>query len=218
MKDKSSGLSGIIALIVLIVAFLGIRKVFPGIGTVLLVIGGIILLLIVLLVVLVIVFSREKTDKGNTPQTMDSAKIISQGRANLLELRRLSMRVKNLQVHELSGGICKTVDKILLVLKEQPEDLHKVRQFLNYYLPTLRSILTKYVRLEGSGVPAEEMTKSTISCLENISTAMDKQYNNLFDNDKLDLSVEMEALTLACKRDGLLSDEDFQSQEIGKLL
>ena len=29
----------------------------------------------------------------------------------------------------------------------------------------------------------------------------------------LDLSVEMEALTLACKRDGLLTKEDFRLRE-----
>ena len=35
---------------------------------------------------------------------------------------------------------------------------------------------------------------------------MDKQYANLFEDDKLDMSVEMEAMTLACKRDGLIED------------
>jgi len=41
---------------------------------------------------------------------------------------------------------------------------------------------------------------------------MEKQYSSLFDDDKLDLTVDMEALTLACKRDGLL-DEEEESNE-----
>ena len=46
-----------------------------------------------------------------------------------------------------------------------------------------------------------------------IKQAMEKQYKNLFEDDLLDLSVEMKALTLACKRDGLLTEEDFKLQE-----
>jgi hypothetical protein len=40
---------------------------------------------------------------------------------------------------------------------------------------------------------------------------MEKQYNSLFDDDKLDLTVDMEALTLACKRDGLLEKEEGEN-------
>ena len=44
--------------------------------------------------------------------------------------------------------------------------------------------------------------------------AMEKQYNNLFENDILDLTVEMEVLTQICKRDGLLTDADFESEKM----
>ena len=85
----------------------------------------------------------------------------------------------------------------------------QVRQFLNYYLPTLASILSKYAHLEESGVPAEEEARRTQEFLQDIGGAMDKLYAGLFDDDKLDLAVEMETLTLACKRDGLIVGEEF---------
>ena len=44
--------------------------------------------------------------------------------------------------------------------------------------------------------------------------AMEKQYNNLFEIDILDLTVEMEVLTQICKRDGLLTDADFESEKM----
>ena len=43
--------------------------------------------------------------------------------------------------------------------------------------------------------------------LQDIKKAMEKQYENLYDDDKLDLSVEMDAMTMAAKSDGLISDE-----------
>ena len=58
-----------------------------------------------------------------------------------------------------------------------------------------------------------EVTENTIDCLKNIKAAMEKQYNNLFESDILDLTVEMEVLTQICKRDGLLTDEDFQLEK-----
>ena len=42
-----------------------------------------------------------------------------------------------------------------------------------------------------------------------METAMEKQYLNLFEDDKLDLCVEMDVLTRICRQDGLLGD-DFQ--------
>ena len=65
---------------------------------------------------------------------------------------------------------------------------------------------------------AEELLKKDFTVIvtargENSETkAMEKQYNGLFDDDKLDLSVDMEALTLACKRDGLLEDENGEEK------
>ena len=210
-NQKSSGISGILCLIGAIVLFLFLRHFFPALSTVFLVIVGIILLLVILLVVLVIVFSKRKpTEKEGAKAATDANAILSKGRSHLMELRRLEMRVKDRRIRTLSEEICRCIDRILRTLKEQPEDIPAVRQFFNYYLPTLGSILLKYVRLEESGVPAAQITENTVSCLNDIRSAMEKQYANLFEDDMLDLSVEMEALTITCKRDGLLDDADFQ--------
>jgi len=40
---------------------------------------------------------------------------------------------------------------------------------------------------------------------------MENLYEGLFDNDKLNVTVDMEAMTIAIKRDGLLDDEDFKN-------
>jgi 5-bromo-4-chloroindolyl phosphate hydrolysis protein len=98
------------------------------------------------------------------------------------------------------------------VLKQKPQAVSDARQFLNYYLPTLGKILRSYVHLEESGSLTEELKNSTVTHLGEIRKAMEKQYDSLFDNDKLDLSVDMEALTLACKRDGLLEDENGEEK------
>ncbi len=213
-SDSGSGILFFLFIIGFIVLFFVSKKFFPILSTILFIFAVIVILLIVLLVVLVIYFSnsKPKINKGNT--TTDATDtILTKGRENLMEIRRLAMRIRNMQIRSTNEQICRTIDKILRTLKEQPEDIPRVRQFLNYYLPTLKSILTKYIKLQESGVPAEDITQNTIKHMNDIKTAMDKQYANLFNDDILDMSVEMKALTIACKRDGLLSDEDFKATE-----
>ncbi|MBR6769693.1 MAG: 5-bromo-4-chloroindolyl phosphate hydrolysis family protein [Lachnospiraceae bacterium] len=218
MNDNhSSGILGIFGLLGCLLLFFVFKRFFPTVATVLLSIGGIVLLLVVILVVLIIVFafSKPKNTKTGAPAE-DANAILAKGRASVIELRRRTMRIKNDQVRTQGEEICKASDQILRTLKEQPENISQVRQFLNYYLPTLGNILSKYARLEESGAASGEMTINTITCLRDIQTAMEKLYANLFEDDILDLTVEMETLALACKRDGLLDDEAVQLQEEGK--
>lgn len=210
MDNKNSGKSGLISLVVFALIIFVSVKLLPALAKVLLIVLGIVVVLIVVLIVLIIVFSVKKPkEKGNKS---DITSVLDNGRAVLLELRKLTMRVKSYQVRSKSNEICTVTGKILNTVKNQPENISDVRQFLNYYLPTIEKILRKYIMLEESGVPADEVINNTASCLSEIKVALDRQYENLFEDDKLDLSVEMETLKIACKRDGLLLDEDFSFQ------
>jgi len=214
MNDKYSGAVGVLGAAGALILFFLLRRFFPSIATVLLVIGGIILagILAVTAAVIWSAFHQPK-DKVRLESGEDVSDLLAKGRANLMDLRQMGMRVRNKEIRQLNGEICGEVDRILRTLKERPEKIPGVRQFFNYYLPTLGSILTKYLRLEVSGVPAEHITESTISCLGDIRTAMRRQYTSLFDNDILDLSVEMEALMQVCRRDGLLDDKAFRLRD-----
>ena len=214
MNDNSSGLLGFLGLIGAVIVFFVVRHFFPSLAAALLFVGGIALILLILLVVVVMYFALKKPKTGSIQEAeAKNQKILAEGRKNLMQLRCLSMEVKDPGVRTRSVEICGVIERILKVLKEQPENITDVRQFFNYYLPTLGKILKKYSGLEANGIPSEELKTSTLSCLNDIKHAMEKLYANLFEDDLLDLSVEMKALTLACKRDGLLSEEDFQTHD-----
>lgn len=214
MDKNSSCMSAILGPVLFIVVLWALKSYVPSLFSLLMGIAGFILFLIAVLIGLILYIVFRKPKKGSPAAVKAETKaILSKGRSNLAQLRRLGMKVKNNSIRELSTQICSSADKILKVLKEKPESIPAVRQFLNYYLPTLGSILNKYVRVEESGVPSGDMVQKVVSNLSEIEKAMEKQYSCLFDDDMLDLSVEMEALTIACKRDGLLSDDDFKSQD-----
>ncbi len=215
-----------------------VTRLLPAVTRLLGLILGAVGVVILTLIGLVIYFSCKKDDKKTVegakadprPKTEpvpkaepkaippsklspEAMQILSKGRSHLMELRNLLRRIRNLNVKKRGEDICFEIDKILGALQQQPEDIPMVRQFFNYYLPTLGNILLKYLRLEEAGMATEQTTVRVMACLGEIKTAMEKQYAAIFENDLLDLTVEMESLTQACKRDGLLVSEDFTLRE-----
>ena len=234
----NNGKSGCLSTVAVIAGIILLIKIAPMLLT-LIKIGLVLsIVAVVAIVVLVIYFSTHKSDEekakeqkkkeekqaqknGNIQNeeesdpalTDEQNEILKKGRAHLMELRRRMTRVRHIPIRTVCGNICEEAEKIFRTLRKKPDKISQVRQFLNYYLPTLGTILEKYVSLEENGALTEEMTDNTLEHLIDIKHAMEAQYQALFDDDKLDLSVEMEALKIACLRDGLLTEEDFQKNK-----
>lgn len=211
MSNQSSGGLGILGLIGAAALFLILRRFFPSLSRLFLIIGGIVFFCVIALVALVMYFAFRKPKK-KTDSDSDRTVLLQQGRSDLLELRQFTLRIHDQRIRRSGEEVCRVVEKILTALKEQPEDIPKVRQLFSYYLPTFGGILQRYVRLEQSGVSAEGDAERVAVCLNSIQTAMSKIYDSLYDDDKLDLTVEMETLKQFCKQDGLLADSVVQIQ------
>ncbi len=205
--------------IALILAALGILSRFaPGMFKGLLIAGIVIVVIIAALIIGLIAFalSRSKSDAktvrdnknaGKATVNSEQSEILAKGRENLMELRKLIVRIKDREIHKKANEVCAVIDKILQTLREKPDKIPNTRQFFNYYLPTLKEVLNKYKRIEDSGVEHTDMTRKVSNYLTDCKNAMDKQYEGLFANDILDMTVDMEAMKQAVKRDGLASEE-----------
>ena len=207
MKQGSGGI-GILTLAVIAAVLLILRRIAPSLGRLFLILGGIAVFAVIALVAVVIFFAFHKPKK--TPEQLNeenAASMVRQGRAQLMDIRRLASKVKDRSISGTSNSICSAIEKILQTVKDQPKKINDVGRFFRYYLPTMESILTKYIHLETNGTLAEDTTEKTLSCLKDMESAMEKQYLNLFEADKLDLSVEMEVLLQVCRKDGLLADD-----------
>ena len=127
MGDNSGAL-GVFGLIGVVILYFVLRRFFPSLSTLLLVIGGVILLVIVLIVAVVLYFAfRKPKGEADGTGTGSNSNVLNKGRTNLMELRRMGMQVKNQKIRKLNEEICGTADKILRTLKEQPEDIPRVR-------------------------------------------------------------------------------------------
>lgn len=210
MGDNRSQVSWMGGLLICAALFFLGRSFFPSILRTILTIIGIGLLIIVAVIAVFVIRALQKSNTPEAAAKREQDAVLAKGRSHLVQLRSMAMSIKNEQVRSKSNEVCEAVDRILKTLKSQPEDIPAVRQFFNYYLPTMGNILTKFVKVEQSGVPMGDMEQNAAACLSDIKTAMERQYANLFEDDMLDLSVEMEALSIAVRRDGLIPDEGFE--------
>lgn len=203
-NGRSSSLGGLAALVICVAGYFVLRHFFPAMSRLLLILFGAAALLIVVFVAVVMVLAFRKPKDPDKPSNNEITAALQQGRTKLMELRQLAMRISDRQVRQLSDEICTQADKILRTLKEQPEELSRVWNFFDYYLPTLGKILQKFRQLEQNGVLTPQTTEKTVACLRDIRTAMERQHASLFDDDAFDLAAEMKVMTEVCKRDGLL--------------
>ena len=225
MSRKRSGggvLFGLIVIVAAIALLFFVHHALPGLFKLLLGIGLFIIALFVALIVVIIVAARKGTKKmaeksqqaaaktvNKSGLTPEQASVINKGRSDLVAIRMVNSRIRNPEIKKSMANVGATAEKILVALKEKPETIKSARQFTNYYLPTLRAVLEKYQRIEQSGVDQEGAGERVVKYLADVQKALDKQYANLFDNDKFDLAVDMDAMTIALKRDGLI-DPDYQ--------
>ena len=214
MDEKSSGAVVLLAIALCIGVLIAAKMFFPSLFNVLLWIIGIIIVLILALVGAVIYFAFRKPKENEDDSNKAKANlVISEGRNKVMSIRRNCVAIKNTEIKNTGIKVCVQAEKILEALRKKPEFITKNRQFFTYYLPTFGSIIEKYKELEKNEIDTKGMTEKVIEHLFDLEIAFKKQYESLFHGEILDLSVEIEAMTIACKRDGLLSDVDFIKNE-----
>ena len=181
-----------------------------GLGGILkffLIAGGIILALVAVAMFFALKNSSEeakqKAANGELLSPEDAA-ILSQGRHDLTDLKMLGTKLRDMTLREKNQEICGIVEKILSVLKENPSQISDTQMFLQYYLPTQKSILKRYVTVQGTASETEKLKDKILNHLEDIQTASERQLANLFEDNILDMSAEMDMLSQSCREDGLL--------------
>ena len=96
--------------------------------------------------------------------------------------------------------------RILDYQKSHPEKAPQLHSFLSYYLPTTLKILRAYGQLESQGVSGQNIT----AAMERIEAMMDKvvegfekQLDQLFQGDAMDITTDVEVLERMLAKDGL---------------
>nr|MBQ6241632.1 5-bromo-4-chloroindolyl phosphate hydrolysis family protein [Lachnospiraceae bacterium] len=171
--------------------------------------GGIVMGALLVLVAVIMFISLKTSNDEAKQKTVDmnmdpaDAAVLSQARKDLTGLRVLNARIREPEIRNASNEICGIMEKVLAALKADPARIGDAQMFLQYYLPTQKNILTKYHQIAESGVAHDELKEKVMAHLADIKTATEKQLANVYEDDMMDISAEMELMNMSIKEDGL---------------
>ena len=114
MEKTGVGILGLMGLIICAVAAFFLRSIFPGLAKLFFWILGIAAALVAVLVILVIVLALRKPKAKKTEKGRESPEeVLGRGRRSVLEIRRIGMRLNNLELRSLCNEICDSAERIL---------------------------------------------------------------------------------------------------------
>lgn len=108
------------------------------------------------------------------------------------------------RIAELTGDIYAFVEK-------NPGRAGEVRKFMNYYLPTTMKLLTSYSLLEKQSYQGENIVnarRDIEKILDTLVHAFEKQLDQLFATDAVDISSDIQVLETMIAKDGLSSENN----------
>ncbi len=145
---------------------------------------------------------RDERQTAPTPHETENA--------ILAEIRSVNDAVSN---ETLSGQIDRIgiiTAKILEYQKNRPESAPQLHSFLSYYLPTTLKILRAYGQLENQEVSGENITAAMArieGMMDKVVEGFEKQLDQLFQGDAMDITTDVEVLERMLAKDGLSSGQ-----------
>ena len=136
-------------------------------------------------------------------------KMIDDGRKAIAEMKRLDDNIADPTISAQIVRLQQLAGKIFAQVEQNPEKLPQIRKFMNYYLPTTLKILNAYDRMGEQGVAGENITSTmekVEGMMDTIIKAFEKQLDNLFGAEAMDISTDMVVLENMMAREGLTDD------------
>jgi len=158
--------------------------------------------------------SSTKEPTSSTNETISSGDkavdvIISEGLAYLRQIKQANDAITDEKISVQITRMEVATDKIFRYIAKHPEDAPQIHKFMNYYLPTLLKLLDSYISLNEQGIKGEHISstiKNIEGILSTIADAFEKQLDNLFADDALDISTDIKVLETMLAQEGLTSD------------
>lgn len=149
---------------------------------------------------------REEAVKPAAEKKQDAA---AQENAVLSEIRSINDSIENQQISAQIDRIGIITTKIFDYQKSHPEKSPELHSFLSYYLPTTLKILRTYAQLEAQGVQGENIAAAMHrieEMMDKVVEGFEKQLDQLFRADTMDITSDVQVLEQMLKKDGLSGD------------
>lgn len=136
-------------------------------------------------------------------------KTVEDENAILQEIREVNDAIPDEVMSAKIDRIGEITGKILDYQRSHPSKSGQLRSFLNYYLPTTLKILRAYAQLDAQGIEGENITaakKRIENMMDMVVDGFEHQLDQLFADDALDITSDVQVLENMLRKDGLSGD------------
>ena len=154
---------------------------------------------------------ERKFDQLNSQTGDDNAdQVIVKGKEMLDRIRHANDGIPDPRLTIQLNRIEDKCVSIFETVAERPEKAPQIRKFMNYYLPTTLKLVESYKTMQDRGISEHQMAnaRTTLySAMDKITTACQKQLDNLYKDTMLDVSTDIDVLEQMLRRDGFIDGE-----------
>ena len=149
------------------------------------------------------------------PQSTGNAEldqVLREGQQSVAEIQALNDAIPDYKVSAQIKQLEVLTDKIFGYIRQHPENLGQIRQFLDYYLPTTIKLLKQYVELQDQGMRMgniDDGMKKIEAMLDRIIVAFQKQLDSLFESNVVDITADIQVMDNMMASQGLTDKKDF---------
>lgn len=138
--------------------------------------------------------------------------VIYQGEISIKTIRRLNDEIPDERMSAQIDLIERLTAQIFDSVRQKPEKLGQIRQFLNYYLPTTIKLMEQYVQLQNQSVRTENITEGMQKIeglLDKVIVAFQQQLDALYESDVVDITADIRVMEQMMASEGLTDKKDF---------
>ena len=153
---------------------------------------------------------EKKQDEPSTGNAELDA-VLKQGAASVEKIQSLNDEIPDYKLSAQIKPIEILTEKIFAYVREHPQDIGEIRQFLNYYLPTTIKLLEQYVVLQNQGMRMgniDEGMRKIESMLDKVIVAFQRQLDGLFESSVVDITADIQVMEQMMASEGL-TGKDF---------
>lgn len=157
----------------------------------------------------------EQKPEGGQPESAPENELNAMIAEGMDCIRRLKELNENIEGEVISGKLFRLEDllkEIFDSVKEHPEQMHRMRKPMDYYLPTTLKLVEAYEEFDGISVPGEEILQAKAEIektLDIINEAFTELLNNLFQDAVFDVTTDAQVLKSMLAREGLAREMEF---------
>ena len=133
--------------------------------------------------------------------------------AILEEIRAINADIDNPKLNQQIDRIGVITAKVFEYQRSHPQKSNQLHSFLSYYLPTTLKILRAYAQLEDQEVEGENISAAMDrieGMMDKVVEGFEKQLDQLFQGDALDITADVEVLERMLAKDGLSSGDGLR--------